>query len=48
MKKHAIIPEAYSPLGSSNSPLLKDEDVVAIAREYSVDAGAVLLGYLCE
>jgi len=37
---------AYSPLGSTGSPLLKDETAIAIAKKYNVDTAAVLLGYL--
>jgi glycerol 2-dehydrogenase (NADP+) len=43
-----IKPQAYSPLGSTNSPLLEDEDVAAIARKHSLQNSDVLLGYLCQ
>ncbi|KAJ3763244.1 Aldo/keto reductase [Lentinula raphanica] len=41
-----IVPEAYSPLGSTNSPLLKDDVVVKIAEKHSVQPSDVLLGWL--
>lgn len=41
-----IVPQAYSPLGSAGSPLLKDEDVIAIAKARGLEASDVLLGYL--
>jgi len=37
--------EAYSPLGSSDSPILKDEKIVKIADKHGVEAGAVLISY---
>lgn len=37
--------EAYSPLGSSDSPILKDEKIVKIAEKHGVEAGAVLISY---
>jgi len=36
---------AYSPLGSTGSPLFKDEGVLAVARDKGVSAGCVLLSY---
>lgn len=36
---------AYSPLGSTGSPLMKDEAVVKIAKETGVTPGNVLLSY---
>lgn len=38
---------AYSPLGSTGSPLLKDEAVAEIAKKHSVGPGTVLLSYHC-
>ncbi|KAG9087623.1 hypothetical protein FS749_002793, partial [Ceratobasidium sp. UAMH 11750] len=37
--------QAYSPLGSTNSPLLKDEVVLEIAKKHDASAAAVLIGY---
>lgn len=48
LKKHNIVPEAYSPLGSTNSPLWEEEHVKKIAKKHDVPASAVLLGYLCK
>lgn len=41
-----ITPQAYSPLGSSNAPLLTDDVVVQIAKKHSVKPADILLGYL--
>ncbi|KAG6884890.1 hypothetical protein C0993_007399 [Termitomyces sp. T159_Od127] len=46
LKSKNITPEAYSPLGSTNSPLLTDETVLKIAHKYSLSAADVLIGYL--
>lgn len=37
--------EAYSPLGSTNSPLLSDEVVVAIAEKHQVATSTVLISW---
>lgn len=46
LKSKGITPQAYSPLGSSNSPLLTDSDVVDIAKHHNLQPADVLLGYL--
>ncbi|KAG6818971.1 hypothetical protein H0H93_016745 [Arthromyces matolae] len=46
IKSKGILPQASSPLGSVNSPLLTDETVVKIAQKYSLNASDVLIGYL--
>ncbi|KAF5356794.1 hypothetical protein D9756_006766 [Leucocoprinus leucothites] len=46
MKSKNITPQAYSPLGSSNSPLLADADVVSIVEQHKLQPADVLLGYL--
>lgn len=33
LKSHKIVPQAYSPLGSTDSPLLTEETVIAIAKK---------------
>ncbi|CCH42838.1 Aldo-keto reductase family 1 member [Wickerhamomyces ciferrii] len=40
---HGLVVEAYSPLGSSNSPLLKDEDIQTIANKYDNASIATIL-----
>ena len=40
-----IIVTAYSPLGSTGSPLMKDEHVLKIAEETGTTPGSVLLSY---
>lgn len=44
-KKHNIRLEAYSPLGSANSPILKDEKIVAIAEKYKVAPATILISW---
>ena len=46
MTTKGITPQAYSPLGSSNSPLLADDVVSQIAKRHSLQPADVLLGYL--
>ncbi|GAA5840824.1 hypothetical protein JCM11251_001706 [Rhodosporidiobolus azoricus] len=45
LKSKNIRAEAYSPLGSTDSPLLKDEDIVKIADKHGVSTGTVLISY---
>ncbi|BGP16174.1 hypothetical protein JCM10213_001390 [Rhodosporidiobolus nylandii] len=45
LKERNIVAQAYSPLGSTDSPLLKDEDIVKIAEKYGVSTGTVLISY---
>jgi diketogulonate reductase-like aldo/keto reductase len=44
-KEHGIIVTAYSPLGSTGSPLMKDKHVVELAEENNTTPGSVLLSY---
>ena len=46
LRKEGIVPQAYSPLGSTGSPLVSDEVVVEVAKTHSVQPVDVLLGYL--
>ncbi|KAG9309997.1 NADP-dependent oxidoreductase domain-containing protein [Chiua virens] len=46
LKSKSIVPQAYSPLGSTNSPLLDDEVATEIANKYDLKTTDVLLGYL--
>ncbi|KAF8636968.1 hypothetical protein AX17_003130 [Amanita inopinata Kibby_2008] len=46
LKSKGIVPQAYSPLGSTNSPLLSDKIVTEIAEKHSLEPADVLLGYL--
>jgi glycerol 2-dehydrogenase (NADP+) len=45
LKSEGIVAEAYSPLGSTNSPLLKDEVVAEIAQKHNANAAQVLIGW---
>lgn len=40
-----ILAQAYSPLGSTDSPLLKDEEIQEIADKHGVSVGTVLISY---
>lgn len=44
-KEKGILITAYSPLGSTGSPLMTDPHVVKIAQEKGTTAGAILLSY---
>jgi len=46
LKSKGIVAQAYSPLGSTSSPLLADEDASSIAQKLSLQTSDVLLGYL--
>ncbi|TDL25295.1 Aldo/keto reductase [Rickenella mellea] len=46
LKTKGIVPQAYSPLGSTNSPLFKDEVVVELAKKYSAEPAHILLAHL--
>ncbi|KAF8964918.1 NADP-dependent oxidoreductase domain-containing protein [Flammula alnicola] len=46
LKSKGIVPQAYSPLGSTNSPLLTDEVVTEVAIKHSLQPADILLGYL--
>lgn len=48
LKKNEIVIEAYSPLGSSNSPLFKNETVVAIAEKNKVEPAQVLVSWAIQ
>ncbi|KAJ9662620.1 H/ACA snoRNP pseudouridylase subunit [Neophaeococcomyces mojaviensis] len=44
-KEKGILVEAYSPLGSTGSPLMKDKNVVKVAEETGASPGTILLSY---
>jgi len=44
-KEKGIHITAYSPLGSTGSPLFKDEGVIAVAKKHDVAPATVLLSY---
>ncbi|KAJ3491286.1 hypothetical protein NLI96_g790 [Meripilus lineatus] len=48
LRSKQITPQAYSPLGSTNSPLLTDESVTNLAQKYKLQAADILLGYLLK
>lgn len=43
-----ILVEAYSPLGSTSSPILEEEEIVAIAKAHNASSASVLLSWLSE
>lgn len=44
-KEKGILVEAYSPLGSTGSPLFQDEVVQEVAKKYGVNPGSILISY---
>lgn len=44
-KEKGILVQAYSPLGSTGSPLFQEEGVMEIAKKHNVGAGTVLISY---
>jgi diketogulonate reductase-like aldo/keto reductase len=44
-KEKGILITAYSPLGSTGSPLFKDPNIVKLAKEKGVTPGSILLSY---
>ena len=46
LKYKTIVPQAYSPLGSTDSPLLADPVATETAQKYGLKTSDVLLGYL--
>jgi len=44
-KEKGILITAYSPLGSSGTPLFKDKAVLRLAEKKGVSAGCILLSY---
>lgn len=46
--KNNIILQAYSPLGSVGSPLLKDETLVSIGQKYDVSPATVIFSWMTE
>lgn len=47
-KAKGIHVTAYSPLGSTGSPLFSEEGVVEVGKKHKVGPGAVLLSYHCK
>lgn len=45
-QSRGIVVQAYSPLGSVDSPLFTDEVATAIAKKYELQVSDVLIGYL--
>ncbi|KAI8980277.1 NADP-dependent oxidoreductase domain-containing protein [Pilobolus umbonatus] len=44
-QKHGIVVTAYSPLGSTNSPLFKDKTITALAEKYKVSPAQILISW---
>ncbi|GAA5883565.1 hypothetical protein JCM16303_005490 [Sporobolomyces ruberrimus] len=45
LKSRKIVAQAYSPLGSTNSPLFEDEDIKRIADKHEVSVGTILISW---
>ncbi|THH09677.1 hypothetical protein EW145_g1850 [Phellinidium pouzarii] len=48
LKSKGIVPQAYSPLGSTGTPLFSDELVVELAAKYNAEPAHILLAYLVK
>lgn len=48
LTKQGILIEAYSPLGSDNSPLFKNETIVAIAEKNKVEPAQILISWAVQ
>jgi glycerol 2-dehydrogenase (NADP+) len=46
LKSEGIVPQAYSPLGSTGTPMFQDELVQEIAKKHNAEPAQVLIGYL--
>ncbi|KDQ52165.1 hypothetical protein JAAARDRAFT_40515 [Jaapia argillacea MUCL 33604] len=46
LKSKGIVAQAYSPLGSTNTPLFADETATELAAKYQLQPADILLGYL--
>lgn len=46
--KHNILPQAYSPLGSTDSPLFQNDDVAKIAEKNGANVGQVLISWAIQ
>ena len=46
LRSKGIQPQAYSPLGSTGSPLLSDELVQELSKKYDAQPAHILLAYL--
>ncbi|KAH9821372.1 Aldo/keto reductase [Teratosphaeria destructans] len=44
-KEKGIVIEAYSPLGSTGSPLFAEEGVLEVAKKHNVGPGTILISY---
>jgi len=44
-KSKGILIEAYSPLGSTGSPLFQEEGVQEVAKKHNVGPGTILISY---
>jgi glycerol 2-dehydrogenase (NADP+) len=47
-KKKGILITAYSPLGSTGSPLFQEKEIQEVAKKHDVSPGTVLLSYHSE
>jgi glycerol 2-dehydrogenase (NADP+) len=47
-REKGILVEAYSPLGSTGSPLFEEEGVVDVAKKHNVGPGTILISYQGE
>mmetsp|Transcript_8010 Transcript_8010/g.7949 ORF Transcript_8010/g.7949 Transcript_8010/m.7949 type:complete len:295 (-) Transcript_8010:2130-3014(-) len=48
LKENDMMLEAYSPLGSDNSPLFKNDTIIGIAQKYDVSLAQVLVSWAIQ
>ncbi|TIA92934.1 hypothetical protein E3P99_00362 [Wallemia hederae] len=44
-EKNGILLQAYSPLGSTDSPILKDPEIIKLAEKYNTSVGTLLISF---
>jgi glycerol 2-dehydrogenase (NADP+) len=45
LKSEGIVPQAYSPFGSTDAPILKDDVIVELAKKYGAEPAQVAIGW---
>jgi len=45
LKSEGIVPQAYSPFGSTGTPILKDDVIVELAKNHNVEPAQIVIGW---
>ena len=45
LQAHKVVPQAYSPLGSTSSPILRDETLLKLAAKYGCTVGQLCISW---